>query len=453
MIHLIGIGNDKGNITLNAFKAIKEADVIINYNDIDLSFFDSEIKDKEIISAIDLINDIDLEDDLDLNDDVAENIDSDEDLDSEINSDDLESNIISDDLESNIISDDLESNIISDDLESNVGSDDLESDIDSDDSSDIDLEDDLKSNPLLERILQENFLIELAISKSLESKQVALIVSDDPNILGLSNRFLQIKSKYSDVKYKIYPGVSSISQSASIVGAPLGDFALIDLSNPITSLSEIEDKVKHILDANLVLAIKNPIDDKREDGREAYNLIKSIINEYNDELLTAIVYSDGYYSIDEFKNIYDEDIDENSIFFIGNKLSYILEESMVTSSDYIVETKLISWSIEFFERYLNGEVPRGLDYDCDFLPCHVNLEACDFCYCPFYPCADGVTGGEWIKDRDVWSCQHCDWIHLEEPCVAIREGLDDILKEIDDLKDKHIELLKLRRKSLLKTLK
>ena len=428
MINLIGIGNDKGNITLNAFKAIKEADVIINYNDIDLSFFDSEIKDKEIISAIDLINDIDLEDDIDLNDDVVEDIDSDEDLDSEIDSDDSESNIDSDE--------------------------DLDSEIDSDDSgSDIDLEDDLKSNPLLERIIQENFIIELAISKSLESKQVALIVSDDPNILGLSNRFLQIKSKYSDVKYKIYPGVSSISQSASLVGAPLGDFAIMNLSNPITSLSEIEDKVKHILDANLVLVIKNPIDDKREDGREAYYLLKEIINEYNDELLTAIVFDNFNYSIEEFRDIDDDDIDEKSILFIGNKLSYLLEESMVTSSDYIVETKLISWSIEFFERYLNGEVPRGLDYDCDFLPCHVNLEACDFCYCPFYPCADGVTGGEWIKDRDVWSCQHCDWIHLEEPCVTIREGLDDILKEIDDLKDKHIELLKLRRKCLLKTLK
>ena len=126
---------------------------------------------------------------------------------------------------------------------------------------------------------------------------------------------------------------------------------------------------------------------------------------------------------------------------------------MVCSSDYIVETQLISWSIEFFEKYLNGEVPRGLDLDCDYLPCHKKLEACDFCYCPFYPCADGVTGGEWIKDKDVWSCLHCDWIHKEEPCVAIREELDDILKDIDDLKDKHIELLKLRRRCLLKTLK
>jgi precorrin-3B C17-methyltransferase len=91
--------------------------------------------------------------------------------------------------------------------------------------------------------------------------------------------------------------------------------------------------------------------------------------------------------------------------------------------------------------------------ECDYLPCHTELEACDFCYCPFYPCADGVTGGEWIKEKNIWSCQFCDWIHLEEPCLAIREGLDGILEETEDLKTKHIELLKMRRQSLLKTLK
>ena len=160
MIHLIGIGNDKGNITLNAFKAIKGADIIINHDNVDLTFFDSEIKDKEIISAIDLINGIDLE-------------------------------------------------------------------LEEDSSIDFDEESNFS---LLERYIHENYIIDLAISKSLESKEVVLIVSDDPNILGLANRFLQIKSKYGDIKYKIYPGVSSLSQSASYIGAPLEDFAYIDLT-------------------------------------------------------------------------------------------------------------------------------------------------------------------------------------------------------------------------------
>lgn len=383
MIHLIGIGNDKGNITLNAFKAIKGADIIINHDNVDLTFFDSEIKDKEIISAIDLINGIDLE-------------------------------------------------------------------LDEDSSIDLDEESNFS---LLERYIHENYIIDLAISKSLESKEVVLIVSDDPNILGLANRFLQIKSKYDDIKYKIYPGVSYLSQSASYIGAPLEDFAFIDLTKPIMPLSELELKVKNILEANLILVIKNPVDDKREDGREAYEKLKEIVKEFNSKLLTAIVIGDDDYSIDDFEDIDDGRIDKDSIIFIGNKLSHRLDGSFISSSDYIIEHDPLEWSIDFFEKYLRDESPKGLDYDCDYLPCHKELEACDFCYCPFYPCADAVTGGYWIKGKEVWSCQNCDWIHKEEPCKAIREGLDDILENIDDLKEKHIELLRLRRKCLLKTFK
>ncbi|MBR5503197.1 MAG: hypothetical protein IKV87_01940 [Methanobrevibacter sp.] len=374
MIHLIGIGDDKGNTTLNDFIAIKEADIIINYDDLDLSFFKDEIRNKKVISANDLI-------------------------------------------------------------------------------SHLKSEDDLKLDTPLEKYTLENSIIELAISKSLESKEVVLIAYDDPNIMGLANRFLQILSKYEDVKFKIHPSVSSLSKSASIAGAPLNDFAVLNLSNPIVSLSELENKAKHILEANLVLVIKNPVDDKRDYGRESLNRIKEIVNEYNDELLTAIVFADGNCSIDKFKDIDDEKIDKNSIIIVGNKLSYLLDGLMITSSDYIVEPKVISWSEEFFEKHLNGEAPRGLDMDCEYLPCHKELEACDFCYCPFYPCLDGITGGYWIKGKDVWSCQNCDWIHKEEPCLAIREGFDEMFEDIDDLKDKHIELLKLRRRSLLKTLK
>ncbi len=422
MIHLIGIGNDKGNITLNAFKAIKDSDIIINYDNIDLSFFDSEIKDKELISAIDLINGMEFEDDSIEEESIALDDESDLDDSLEVEAADLKENSI--------------------DEESTAD------DFEKDNSN-------FKRDPLFERILQENYVIEMAVSKSIEGKEVALIVSDEPSILGLSNRFLQIKSKYKNVKYRIYPGISSINNAASFIGAPLADFAVIDLTNPIIPFSETEDKIKKILDANLVLVIKNPVDDKREDGREAFERLKEIVCEFNEKLLTTTVFGNGAYSIKEFKHIiHDEiDMDKDTVIFIGNRFSYCLDGRMVTSSDYMVEPDLISWSRDFFEKYLNGESPQGIDLDCDYLPCHKELEACDFCYCPFYPCADGVTGGEWMKDKEVWSCLHCIWIHQEDACKAIREGLDEILENVDDLREKHIELLKLRRECLLKTLK
>ena len=384
MINLISMGSDIGNITINAFNAIIESDIIVNFDNIDLSSLDTYTKDKEIIPN-------------DLNE--SESVDE------------------------------SDNDVI-------VGLDESES---------IEETSDIYSK------LEESYSkIELAISRS-SQKNVALICSNKRNVFGIANLLIQISSKYDDVELKIYPAVSPIDYSSAVLGAPFNDFVSIDLNNPLVCDKELKNKIKSALKNDFVLFIHNPIGE--EGDKTNFNLLKETVNDFNDELLLGIVNESYSYEISCFKDINEESIREDSTLIIGNKLTYKLEDYMVTSSEYIVKPKFISQNIDFFERYLKDETPKGLDYDCEYLPCHKALEACDFCYCPFYPCADGLTGGEWIKNKDVWSCQYCDWIHLEEPCQAVRKGLEDILEDKNDLKAKHMELLKLRRECLLKTLK
>ena len=384
MINLISMGSDIGNITINAFNAIIESDIIVNFDNIDLSSLDTYTKDKEIIPN-------------DLNE--SESVDE-------------------------------------SDNEVIIGLDESDS---FEETSDI-----------YSKLEESYSKIELAISRS-SQKNVALICSNKRNVFGIANLLIQISTKYDDVELKIYPAVSPIDYSSAVLGAPFNDFVSIDLNNPLVCDKELKNKIKSALKNDFVLFIHNPIG---EDGDKAnFNLLKELVNDFNDELLIGIVNESYSYEISCFKDINEESIREDSTLIIGNKLTYKLEDYMVTSSEYIVKPKFISQNIDFFERYLKDETPKGLDYDCEYLPCHKALEACDFCYCPFYPCADGLTGGEWIKNKDVWSCQHCDWIHLEEPCQAVRKGLEDILEDKNDLKTKHMELLKLRRECLLKTLK
>ena len=52
MINLVYIGSDIGDITVNAFNAITESDIILNFDNIDLSILDEYTKDKEIISNV-----------------------------------------------------------------------------------------------------------------------------------------------------------------------------------------------------------------------------------------------------------------------------------------------------------------------------------------------------------------------------------------------------------------
>jgi len=319
----------------------------------------------------------------------------------------------------------------------------------------------IEDKELIGEELKDNISkIELAISKSKDGHDVTFISLQDPSSFGLSNLLIQITSKYNDVDFKIYPGISSISHSASLLGAPLNDYVAINLNNPLNSLNIIENQLKHAIRSNLVIVIYNPVKDYNSNDSTdnlEYNKVfykfKSMINDMRGEnTVTGVVNSDSYKTI-RFKDLDEKELDSNSILIIGNKLSYTHEGYMITSSDYVVKPELISFSRDFFSRYLDGESPVGLDDECDYLPCHEELEACDFCYCPFYPCADGCTGGEWIKDKNVWSCQRCIWIHQEEAVKSIREGLDDVLFEVDDLENKHEDLLKLRRECLFKTKK
>ena len=75
MINLISMGSDIGNITINAFNAIIEADVIVNYDNIDLSDLDTYLKDKEIIlnglkETNDVIIGLDESESIEENDDI-----------------------------------------------------------------------------------------------------------------------------------------------------------------------------------------------------------------------------------------------------------------------------------------------------------------------------------------------------------------------------------------------
>ena len=249
MINLISMGSDIGNITINAFNAIIEADIIVNYDNIDLSDLDTYLKDKEII-----VNGL------------------------------------------------KESDVI-------IGLDESES---------IEETDDIYSK------LEESYSkIELAISRS-KDNNVALICSNRRNIYGIANLLIQMSSKYNDVEFKIYPAVSPIDYSSAVLGAPLNDFVAIDLNKPLVSDKELKNKIRFALKNDFVMFIHNPIGES--DDKANFNIMKEVIDDFNDELLVGIV-NEGYrYEISKFKDMNEESVIETSTLIIGNKLTYELED-------------------------------------------------------------------------------------------------------------------------------
>ena len=293
--------------------------------------------------------------------------------------------------------------------------------------------------------------VEMAIEKNFEGKTVSIVSSGDAGVFGMANVFFPLISKYDNIDVKVYPGVSALNYSASLLGAPLHDFAAISLSDLLTPLVEIENKLHHALLSNLIIAIYNPISKTR---KEPFRLFKKLVLEIRGEdTLIGIVNSETYPS--KVKVVKIQDLDEDKInmsttLIVGNKMTYNEGSYMITPRGYVIKYQLHPMTIDFYQKFINGKTPTGPNTECEFYPCHEEGQYCDFCYCPFYPCGDSSTGGKWIKNKNIWNCKDCMWIHKKENIDCVKPHIADMIKEPKDLVKNKKELLKLRRACILK---
>ena len=291
---------------------------------------------------------------------------------------------------------------------------------------------------------------EFAIEKSLEGLTVCLVSSGDPGVFGMANVLYQIVSKFDNVEIKVYPGVSALNYASGHLGAPLNDFAAISLSNILTPLSEIEKKLKYALEANLIIAIYNPISKTRKEPFRRFK--QAVLDIRGEDTLIGVVdstYEPARESIVKVSDLSEEMVNMSCTLIVANKLTYIQNNRLVTPRGYVIRSKIHPLSLNHYEKFLNGEIPHGPNCECEFYPCHFEGQWCDFCYCPFYPCGDSSTGGEWIKGKGVWNCTNCLWLHQKDTVECLRPALENVISEVEDLKTRKKTLLKLRRACIL----
>jgi precorrin-3B C17-methyltransferase len=293
---------------------------------------------------------------------------------------------------------------------------------------------------------------ELAVSKSQEGKRVALISSGDPGVFGMANVFFQILGKYDDVEVEVIPGVTAANFAASLLGAPLHDFAVISLSDILTPLSEIKRKVNAAAKGDFVIAIYNPLSKTRtKPFEEAYKILLETRGPKTPVGIVRSTADGAVVTVTNLQDLLDHEINMSTTVIVGNSMTYVQDGHMITPRGYKVPYPTHPLAVEFYDKYLAGEGNKGSNKECEFYPCHSHPQNCTFCYCPFYPCGDSSTGGKWIKNKGVWSCEDCEWIHRDKTVECIHGRLPEILQKVDDLKNKKKDLLKLRRECMYLT--
>ncbi len=106
----------------------------------------------------------------------------------------------------------------------------------------------------------------LALDLARKGERVAVVSGGDAGVFGMASAVFEAAEDplYEDVEIRVLPGLSAVQAVAARAGAPIGgDFAVLSLSDRLKPWSLVEQRLRAVAEADLVLAIYNPASQSR----------------------------------------------------------------------------------------------------------------------------------------------------------------------------------------------
>ena len=177
----------------------------------------------------------------------------------------------------------------------------------------------------------------MAVNMALEGKVVSIISTGDAGLYGMASPILQLLEDEKDVEVEVVPGVSAAFAAASISGSPLThDTALISLSDLLTPLDKILNRVTCAAKGDFVIALYNPKSTKRvEPFEKSVAILKELLGEDRICILAKNALREGQeVKITRIAKLLEEDVDMNTVILIGNSTSYVKNNKVITPRGY-----------------------------------------------------------------------------------------------------------------------
>ncbi len=178
---------------------------------------------------------------------------------------------------------------------------------------------------------------QMAIDVALEGKNVAMVCSGDSGIYGMAALIYELRGDRTEPEVEVIPGLTAACSGASILGAPLThDFAVISLSDRLTSWEKIEARLEAAAKADLSIVLYNPRSHGRPDHlRKACEILLRHLPEDRHCGVAQHIGREGenrqFFTLGELK---DADVDMFCTVFIGNEMTKMIEGNMVTPRGY-----------------------------------------------------------------------------------------------------------------------
>jgi cobalt-precorrin 5A hydrolase/precorrin-3B C17-methyltransferase len=128
---------------------------------------------------------------------------------------------------------------------------------------------------------EEEVRVRAALDLAAQGKRVALVCSGDPGIYAMATLVFALLEKepqrkdWARIAVQVAPGISALQAAAARSGALLGhDFCTISLSDLLTPLEVILERIKAAATADFVIAFYNPVSQRR---RHQLEMAKDIL--------------------------------------------------------------------------------------------------------------------------------------------------------------------------------
>lgn len=184
---------------------------------------------------------------------------------------------------------------------------------------------------------QETKRCQMALAAAGQGKKVAMVCSGDSGIYGMAALLYELRGACTEPEVEVIPGLTAACSGAALLGAPLThDFAVISLSDRLTSWEKIEKRLEAAAVADLSIVLYNPVSKGRpEHLRRACDLLLRYLPK---DRLCGVAQSVGragenrcLMSLGELR---EADADMFCTVFIGNGSTRCIADNMVTPRGY-----------------------------------------------------------------------------------------------------------------------
>ena len=206
-----------------------------------------------------------------------------------------------------------------------------------------------------------------AVELALSGKTVSVISGGDPGIYAMAGLVFEVlrdqrvnKSatpsnprtlESLNPSVEVIPGISALNACAARLGAPLmHDFACISLSDRLTSWDLIEKRLEAAAMADFVIVLYNPKSKARPDhiNKARDILLKYRLPETPVGIVNAAMRNNEKIGITNLRNILDYNIDMQTTAIVGNSLTFIWNNWIITPRGY--EKKLSKGALRWRSR-------------------------------------------------------------------------------------------------------